>query len=445
MHWWHLAEAGGYELAKSAVRDTNSKLAVSDSPESQSWVLLGDTKERLRLGIAYANGQNVPLDVVYSIYWFEPLANAGNLDAQYQLGYVNCAVEGFQDNCASGIEWWSKAAEHYHVLSQIMLGLSYEQGYGVLKNMKVAAYWYTKAANTGEGSSARQLGRLFALGEGVPKDLVQSHMWFNLSASTGNEEAKKARDALEKIMTSVQIAEAERYAREWRPKSESAHDANSPSDASARENKNEPQFSGTGFIVSRVGHILTNHHVIEGCTRLRIAQSKIAVNVLSSDKNNDLAILKSEIQSDKFAVFREGRGVRAGDDVVAFGFPLNGILSTSGNVAVGVVSALTGMNNDSSRIQISAPVQPGNSGGPLLDRNGNVVGVIVSKLNAIKMAQANGDIPQNVNFAVSEPVARGFLDANDVPYETATLVKSLETSEIADQARKYTVLIECWK
>ena len=74
-----------------------------------------------------------------------------------------------------------------------------------------------------------------------------------------------------------------------------------------------------------------------------------------------------------------------------------------------------------------------------------MVGVIVSKLNAMQVAQVSGDIPQNVNFAISAPAARAFLDAYDVRYETVTSSISLEASEIADRARKYTVLIECWK
>ncbi|MEO6022708.1 MAG: trypsin-like peptidase domain-containing protein, partial [Burkholderiales bacterium] len=99
----------------------------------------------------------------------------------------------------------------------------------------------------------------------------------------------------------------------------------------------------------------------------------------------------------------------------------------------------------SGRIQISAPVQPGNSGGPLLDKGGNVVGVVVAKLNALKVVAANGDIPQNVNFAISGHVARAFLDANGVTYESSNSDMPLSTPDIADRAKKYTVLIQCWK
>ncbi len=96
-------------------------------------------------------------------------------------------------------------------------------------------------------------------------------------------------------------------------------------------------------------------------------------------------------------------------------------------------------------IQISAPVQPGNSGGPVLDGSGNVIGVVVARLDALKLVQRTGRLPQNVNFAASGTTARAFLDAHDVPYKTARSNKKLPTVDIAAEAKAYTVLVECWK
>jgi S1-C subfamily serine protease len=100
--------------------------------------------------------------------------------------------------------------------------------------------------------------------------------------------------------------------------------------------------------------------------------------------------------------------------VVTYGFPLAGLLSSGPTLTTGEVSALAGLRNNEQQYQISAPVQPGNSGGPLLDMSGNVVGVIVSKLNAQRIAQQTGDIPQNVNFAVKGSEALDFLRRNRV-------------------------------
>ena len=80
-----------------------------------------------------------------------------------------------------------------------------------------------------------------------------------------------------------------------------------------------------------------------------------------------------------------------------------------------------------------------------MDLAGNVVGVVVAKLDAVKIANLTGDIPQNVNFAVSAWTARAFLDAYNVPYETAPSVPKYSPADVAARAREYTVLVECWK
>ena len=145
------------------------------------------------------------------------------------------------------------------------------------------------------------------------------------------------------------------------------------------------------------------------------------------------------------ATFRGGRGVRTGDDIVVVGYPLQGLLSSELNVTKGSVSNLTGPGEDRRIMQITAPVQPGSSGGPVLDASGHIVGVVVARLDAIKQARRTGRLPQNVNFAISEGTARAFLDAHDVPYETADSKSPIPTADIAAKAKGYTVLIECWK
>ena len=143
------------------------------------------------------------------------------------------------------------------------------------------------------------------------------------------------------------------------------------------------------------------------------------------------------------AEFRDGRGVRTGEDIVVTGFPLHGLLNSGVNVTKGVVSALGGPGGNRRMIQITAPVQPGNSGGPVLDASGNVVGVVVARLDALKMARLTGGLPQNVNFAIGAGPVRAFLDAHDVPYETEPSNKVMSTADIAAKAKGYTLLIEC--
>lgn len=209
--------------------------------------------------------------------------------------------------------------------------------------------------------------------------------------------------------------------------------------------RQEANSSGTGFLVSSSGYVLTNSHVVENCSRIEAtpdgAPSKRA-EIVARDRANDLALLKLSHVPKKFAVLR--RGARLGESVAAFGFPLTGLLSPSGNFTLGNVTALTGLANDSRYVQISAPVQPGNSGGPLLDENGNVVGIITGKLDALKLGIIIGDLPQNVNFAINGSLAITFLEANRVALSNEIASTPLSPPDLAEGAREITVFIRCF-
>lgn len=129
--------------------------------------------------------------------------------------------------------------------------------------------------------------------------------------------------------------------------------------------------------------------------------------------------------------------------MVAFGFPLPGILSSEGNVSTGVLSATSGLQNDVRFIQISAPVQPGNSGGPLFDSSGHVVGVVVAKIDALQIARVTGDVPQNVNFAVHWSEVRAFLDEEGIQYRKEASQHSVPVRDIAGTASRMSVEIDC--
>jgi surface antigen len=127
------------------------------------------------------------------------------------------------------------------------------------------------------------------------------------------------------------------------------------------------------------------------------------------------------------------------------GYPLSGLLASTANVSVGNVSALAGLADDSRYLQISAPVQPGNSGGPLIDSGGQLVGIVTAKLNAARVARVTGDIPQNVNFALKAEVARTFLDSIGIVYQTLRSKQQLSPADVGDIARPFTVQIKCQK
>jgi serine protease Do len=156
---------------------------------------------------------------------------------------------------------------------------------------------------------------------------------------------------------------------------------------------------------------------------------------------NDLALLTTDVTAKMVPPFRIG--ARVGESVFIYGFPLAGLLSSSENFTVGTITSVAGLGDDSRIMQISAPVQPGNSGGPLLDKSGNVVGIIVSKLNALRLAQVTQDMAQNVNFAIKASIASNFLEVNNIQMRGGSNNEALEPTEIAERARQFTVQITC--
>jgi len=203
--------------------------------------------------------------------------------------------------------------------------------------------------------------------------------------------------------------------------------------------------TGSGFAISRATHVVTNAHVVIRCNSVRVhfGTQEAPANVLALDEELDLAVLQTQLALPRVIAVRGSPALRLGESVVAFGFPLTGSLSQEGNLTTGNVSALAGLGDDPKYLQITAPVQPGNSGGPLLDESGNLIGVITAKLDAMAIAKRTGDIPQNVNFAVKADVLESFLKAAGVRYEKAVSDRPLQVADVADLAKAATVRIEC--
>lgn len=209
-----------------------------------------------------------------------------------------------------------------------------------------------------------------------------------------------------------------------------------------REKKREGGF-GTGFFVNAEGYVITNFHVVDAGKKIQVEyqNNKHDAKVIKVDPTNDLALLKVDIAPKTFLNFRGGKQVKTGEDVVAIGFPFYGMVSTHPNITTGTISSVVGLGDDSRLLQTTAPVQPGNSGGPLLDSSGNVVGVVVSKLDAVAVVKATGDIPQNINFAIRPPIVKSFLEINDVVFHTAESDQDLKVVDIGEKSLPGVVLV----
>lgn len=159
--------------------------------------------------------------------------------------------------------------------------------------------------------------------------------------------------------------------------------------------------SGTGFAVTATGYIVTNAHVIDGASRVTVlvADSKHAARIIATDKSNDLALLKIDAVTKPLYLQIE-ESPHLGDSVTVAGYPNPEIQGHSLKLTKGILSGLKGLQDDIRHFQIDAAVQPGNSGGPLINNAGSVVGIVNARLNDAAVALATGAIPQNVNYAI---------------------------------------------
>jgi TPR repeat protein len=452
MKWYRLAAAQGNAGAQFnlGVMYTFGQGVQQNYAEAAKWYLLaaahGDAHAQFNLGLMYAQGRGVKQNYAEAVKWYRLAAAQGEAGAQANLGVMYDTGHGVATNYVEAVKWYRLAAAQDDAGAQFNLGLMYDDGHGVHQDYSEAVKWYRLAAAQGNAGAQFNLGVMYHEGQGVPQDYVQAHMWMNLCAANATDpqkrhEAIQNRDQVARLMTPAQIAEAQQLARDW--KSSAPGQEAATSQPPPQSPPTGHILSGSGFFVSGNGDVLTNAHVVEGCRTAEVTAQggTAAAQIVARDTGIDLALLKVAERSPATAQLR--LTVQQGDSVFAYGFPLTGLLSSGGNFTAGTVTALAGIQDDSRSLQISAPVQPGNSGGPLLDEAGNVVGVVVAKLDALKVARATDDLPQNVNFAIKATVAADFLGAHGVHYTEGKPGPSLPPSSIAERARALAVRIEC--
>jgi TPR repeat protein len=178
----------------------------------------GSAEAQLKLGTMYDEGWGVSQDHAAALRWYRKAADQSNAPAQYILGAVYLDGVFVPQDYAVAASWFRKAADQGIDGAQYHLGNMYFYGRSVLQDDVAAVGWYRKAAYQGYAPAQFNLGGMYYKGRGVPQDYVTAHMWFNLAAAGGRKDAVKVRDMLAAMMTPAQIAEAQKLAREWKPK-----------------------------------------------------------------------------------------------------------------------------------------------------------------------------------------------------------------------------------
>jgi S1-C subfamily serine protease len=399
------------------------------------------------IGLLLLQAAIVPLSAQPSgngILLFEEIkARAENGDAalQYQLGLSYFNGTSVTKDYLEAARWWRKAAEQDYAPAQYQFGLCYYAGYGVGQDYAESVKWWGKASERGNTPAQYDLGCCYFYGYGVDKNLVLADKWLNIALASGNELARPLLPKVEELMSSEQLATAQQAVHDFKPllSAESSASAAGGGDAA-----DSPAASGTGFFVTDDGFLVTNNHVVKNASQVYLVTGagRVPATVVKTDAQHDLALLKAEGNFDPLPVIPSGT-VSLGATVATVGYPNVRLQGQAAKLAKGEIAALSGAQDDPRYFQISVPLQPGNSGGALVDGHGNVVGIVSAKLDANAALLTSGALPENVNYAVKSSYLLNFLDS--VP-DVAAKLKAPDTDprefeDVVKSAEHATVLV----
>jgi uncharacterized protein len=414
----------------------------------------GDASCQNYLGVLSELGRGTAQDPTEAVRLFRLAALQGLAAAQYNLGRHYAAGLGIRKNQLEAARWYRLAAEQGSTAAQNALAILDASGRGVLRDPEAALELFRRAARSGYALAQFNLAVAFDHGRLMPRDPLRAYIWYSIAARLGSdqalrEEAAQGRDRLAQKISAGEMEAARVAARSWTPGSPDPDGGAAAPRRSPRQSLGGKQANseGSGFLVNRAGIVVTNHHVVDGCRELQVMRNdkSLVATLVATDPADDLAILRLPEPVADTAPLRGDSPVKPGEAVVVVGFPLQGLLSSQASVTTGVVSRLAGPHDDTHQLQITAPVQPGNSGSPLLDASGAVAGIVVAKLNGLRIAKRTGTMPENVNFAVNAKYARALLERSGESYQTAAAEETLSPPAIAERALKFTVLVQCFR
>lgn len=202
------------------------------------------------------------------------------------------------------------------------------------------------------------------------------------------------------------------------------------------DNKIVAASSGTGFYVSNTGHIISNHHVVEGCNTVKLTfkGKEVTADVLAVDKMNDLAILKADITPSKvYSVATEDASLL--EDIIIAGYPLGKKVSAAIKTSKGSITALAGYGDNYSEFQTDAALNQGNSGGPIMNQKGNVVGVAVANYGKEVGVES-------FNFGIKSSTLKTFANANGLKFLPPNN-RDLSNKDLGQLITEATIYLEC--
>ena len=351
------------------------------------------------VGFAINNGTGVIEDSQKAFGWLKLSAENGDITSMRVIASRYADGNGTKKNLAESIRWFEMACRTGCDAAQAEFARRLTYGIGVPKNQKKALGYAMRSAKQGNELAQRLLLSSYFNGLGVPRNFEQADFWLSLASGQNKRpDDGAALDFLESKLTAQQVAVVQQQTLKFVPKKEVIKEEVNPLEKRVAE---ATVSSGSGFFITSNGYFVTNCHVIENAKEVSIEFNGKSFDaaVVLSDRKNDLAILKVEGKFPALHVKRS-RSLRVADHVSTVGFPNVGLQGQNAKYSEGKVASLTGFQDDVGTMQISVPIQPGNSGGALVDNTGSVVGVIVARLSKVHSLVSRKFIPENVNYAI---------------------------------------------
>ncbi len=355
----------------------------------------GDSQAQLNLGTLYDFGQGVSMDVALAVKWYRAAAIQGGQAAQFNLGMMYETGRGVSQSYADAAMWYQKSAEKGLAIAQHQLGVMYLDGAGVPANHQLALQWLEKAAEQNYADASYQLGSMYANGEGVSKDTDISADWLSRSKAAYRDQGDA--DKVELISNALALYKAGHGLASALDTS-----ASNVSQAMSFDNPEGASF-GTGWPVAS-GHVITNYHVIADSKEIVLIDregKEIYARVVLTDEINDIALLSVD-HFDQLppALPLSSKLAGLGANVFTIGYPRVDVLGRSPKISAGLISSENGLEDNPDSYQTSVAIQSGNSGGPLLNMRGEVVGLVASMLGFVDPATGTTKTINNISFSV---------------------------------------------
>lgn len=387
----------------------------------------GNNKLDLQQAVQRWGGDEIDDNDPAAVEVFKEYADEGDPFGQFYYGLALYQGKGIKKDSEAAVTWFKKAAARSLSDAQFMLAAASLSGEGMKRDGSEAVEWLRKAAMQAHGRAQYVLGLAYIEGEYVPKDVIKGAAWVMLSAEAGLPEARELMAEIKKVMNMEGFAKVSRLVGELQSQMLSGEKV--PFDPAMASN-----FigQGTGFFITKDGYLVTNHHVINQASLVKVKTSKglMTAEVVLTDPMNDLAVIKVDGVFSALPV-HAGENVSLGSSVSTVGFPTVGLMGYSPKYAKGEITSMAGIRDDERYYQISLPVQPGNSGGALVNSKGMVVGVVSAKLDMKAMLQQSNQLPENVNYAVKSTLLMKLL--KKLPDLTPKLLKADPKLEDPDE------------